>query len=343
MAEPPEQPPPVNLWGEVTGFGEAGGFGEARALPAPEPQSPPKRAGMAELLDAGFRAVRRTPVPLLLGAACVVSVLTVVSVVALIALADPLLNATGIGRVPAGDPRGDPARALGVVGVVEIATRSLLLAGTLLLSGVLAPAARDPAAATTGRRLWLAVRPRLGALLSTVALIALIAVAVVALAALPGLVLFATGTAGSVQALLGAGLAGLGAITGLALALAWPGVRLSLAPQAVVLDGLGVRDALSRSIRLTRGRYWHVLGVLLLAGVLTWVAQGLLTAPFALVGTLIASTGAPGSLSSLGLSVPQLLVNGLGVIVSASLAFPFLAAVITALFDDLRVDEPIQG
>jgi ABC-type multidrug transport system fused ATPase/permease subunit len=66
----------------------------------------------------------------------------------------------------------------------------------------------------------------------------------------------------------------LGTVAGF-IALIVPGIlltlRWSVVAQAAALEGGGWTDALRRSKELTRGHYWHIIGVLLLAAVVTGI------------------------------------------------------------------------
>lgn len=325
---------PGNAWGEI-------GPEHAWSQPASPPPPEPAHVGLADLLDGAFRLVRQRLLTLLVPTLLAVTVLTVLDVLLLVPVGAWLADASGLGGLDADTlaarpGRGSAEEAAFLAGVAEVATRVVLLAGTLLVSGLLAPALLPgPDADQLGPRgLLRRVRPRLGALVVTTLAVAGVVLLLVVLGALPGLVLMGFG--GELPRLVGAVLAGLGGFAGFVVALLWWGVRLSLAPQAVVLEGLGARTALGRSVALVRGRYWRVLGVLAVATVLTWVVQGIVSAPFVTVGALVASSQGDASLAALGLTPWQLAVSGLGAIVSATAAFPLLSAVLTLLFDDLR-------
>ena len=125
-------------------------------------------------------------------------------------------------------------------------------------------------------------------------------------------------------------------VTVLGLALAFcalliPGIWLyaawSVAVPALLIEGRSAFSALRRSVRLVRGRWWSVAGVRLIASVMLFVLagaiEGLLVGVFLTAGT--------------GSVVMTVTVVSLAAAVSAVLTRPFLAAVTTILYYDLRV------
>ncbi|MFP5347134.1 MAG: hypothetical protein ACLGIA_08910 [Actinomycetes bacterium] len=328
--------PAHELWGEGAASGRAPGVGAAGLA-------------IADLLDGAIRAIRENLWPLLVATAVVVTVLTVLDLLVLLPVAGWLLGRPGLAGV-ALDDRVLDARSAGeaavLVGVGETGSRVAVLAGTLLVSGVLAPGLTErvpgsPPVPVTARGLLSGALRRIGPLVGSTALVAAGVVLGAALGALPGLLLAMSG--GDVAVLLGGLLALAGGFAGFVLALLLWGVRTCLAPQAVALQGSGGRAALGRSMRLVRGRYWRVVGVLALGTVLTWVVQGLVSAPFATLNAVVASAPDVQLSTLLGLSPLQLAITGVGVVVSTTLAFPVLAAVLTALFDALVREAPLEG
>jgi hypothetical protein len=62
-------------------------------------------------------------------------------------------------------------------------------------------------------------------------------------------------------------------------------IRYTVAPMAVVVEDQGVTGALSRAWNLCKGRTGHMFLVLLVAGILTAIITGILSAPAAFLGT----------------------------------------------------------
>lgn len=91
--------------------------------------------------------------------------------------------------------------------------------------------------------------------------------------------------------------------------------RFSVSVVALVVEGKRGRDALSRSWNLVRGHSWPVFGTLIVAGFLTGIVSGMLSAPF------------PHSWFARGL------MAGIG----SAITTPFTSLVISLIYFDLRV------
>jgi hypothetical protein len=60
----------------------------------------------------------------------------------------------------------------------------------------------------------------------------------------------------------------------------WIGIRLATSTQALVVEGRRPTEAMGRSWALVGGHWWHALGTLVVAGLLTFVVNALITTPF---------------------------------------------------------------
>jgi hypothetical protein len=98
-------------------------------------------------------------------------------------------------------------------------------------------------------------------------------------------------------------------------------VRLAFTTQSVVVEGHRGPGALKRSWELTRGSFWRVFGVLLVAGLLTSLASTLIALPF---------TGVARAADREAIAL-------VGTIVGECLTLPLLAIIATLLYFDLRV------
>jgi hypothetical protein len=100
-----------------------------------------------------------------------------------------------------------------------------------------------------------------------------------------------------------------------------------------VLEGGGVVGALQRSRTLVRGRFWPVLGILLLTSIIVAVVAGIVGIPFSVVangvGRAIGETNPYAPL--------PLLVTSIGTVVGATLTTPFQAGVTGLLYIDQRM------
>jgi hypothetical protein len=107
----------------------------------------------------------------------------------------------------------------------------------------------------------------------------------------------------------------------------WLFVAWSLAVPALLFERVGASKALGRSFRLVRGRWWPILGGLLVAYLLTIIA-GIFVS---LVPATIVSVVAPDN------DVANVLASIVGGTVSQLISTPYLAAVIALLYFDQRV------
>ena len=73
----------------------------------------------------------------------------------------------------------------------------------------------------------------------------------------------------------------------------WLVTKLLLVPSILVLEHARLREAIVRSWRLTRGRFWVALGVTVLINVMMWVAEQVVSVPFALFSSLLFPVIAP--------------------------------------------------
>lgn len=103
--------------------------------------------------------------------------------------------------------------------------------------------------------------------------------------------------------------------------------RWTVSPAALVTEQLGPITALGRSFRLVRGRFWAVLGAIILAYLLYLIASQIIST----VTTVMTMAGAAddAQISFIPTVVGSTLVS--------VLAAPFLAAMVTIIYFDLRV------
>lgn len=141
------------------------------------------------------------------------------------------------------------------------------------------------------------------------------------------------------------GLPALGAVgvlgtVALLLAALWLGVRLSLAPPALVLEDLGVVASLRRSWALTTGLFWRTLGILLASNLLIGVVQYVLATALQLAGMVLGLALASmfsGATSEVAAGVVMVVVSVVGSLISGIITQPFLAAVLALLYTDARI------
>lgn len=214
--------------------------------------------------------------------------------------------------------------------VVALLPRLGSLLATLALSGLIIYVVSE---AVLGDRAgigqtWRAVRGRIPALIGVSLLSLLIyGIAFVGLALVMTLLVVALAQLGALMAIIGV----LAAIP----AALWLVARLALASSAVVLEKCGPLAALGRSWALTRGsQAWRIAGILLLSWILVTI--------FSLVIATPLQFGALFGLEQLGMdtdvaAVPSILVSeGISLLVE-SVATPFTAGVTALLYLDQRM------
>lgn len=182
---------------------------------------------------------------------------------------------------------------------------------------------------------WRAVRGRLPALVGNVLLITLLGLVAIGIAV--GLVVLAVlaleGAGGGTSVLIGV-LVLLLAL-GLTVGGIWAGCRVSLAPAPVVLEKAGPWRGITRSWSLTTGwQAWRVVGITLLAGLLTGIFSTMVQTPISFITMIgLESTGATFTpVSPVVLTVDHLLQLLVG-----ALTVPFTAGVTALLYLDQRI------
>lgn len=297
--------------------------------PPPVPPPPPtgsnarlRPLNTGDVLDGMFRlTVRHWRVYLPAVAAVVVPTQLVLAVVE-----RDLVSDVGLLEVLS-DPEAAQQAATGGPGIVDIGSPLLLgLFVSLLVSPLVTGLAAwigtraqlsEPVDAGAALRAGLRRYPALVGvnLLTWLALAAAVALVAVPLVGLS----IATGVGG-----FGVVLLGIPALLVLAAALAVVSALVLVAPVLVVVEGKGPIAALARSVRLVRSRFWGVLGI----GLLAWVVSGLvgmvLTWPFSLPAILLGGS-------------PALFFTTAGALVAGIVAAPLMPNARALLYVDLRI------
>jgi membrane-anchored glycerophosphoryl diester phosphodiesterase (GDPDase) len=110
--------------------------------------------------------------------------------------------------------------------------------------------------------------------------------------------------------------------------------KISLAAPAIVLEGHGVFAGLRRSFTLTKGAFWRILGITLLAGLLAGITGYLLEMPFLLIDFAIMALSGPDTESG---QMGVTLLSHLSALLAGSITTPFMAAVTGLLYIDRRM------
>ncbi len=279
---------------------------------------PLKPLGVGDVFDAATKHTRRNP-----GTVLGLSALTnAAALVPAVLVGILVLSGTWFQRIGAS-----------AVLSPQTAGTLLLMAGTayasFALTGLLALAVGE---AVLGRRVeFTEARRAVGR-----RLLAIVAAALVPCAALTvpwvvlvfGLALASRGSDATVALVLLV----LGAVV--AVTVTWLVPKVILAPPALMLEGLGVRAAVRRAWLLSRGRYWSLLLVTLLAGALGALLFFVLQLPLAILGSLLVDL--------LNLPYPMRpgasqIVTALSTLGSAVIVTPFLATTVILQYVDARM------
>jgi hypothetical protein len=114
-----------------------------------------------------------------------------------------------------------------------------------------------------------------------------------------------------------------------ALALAvWVGTRTGLVPPALALEGQGFWSTVRRSWLLTRGSFWRLFGIYLLAYVAMYVVVQIIATPFSFASTFLLAAGQSFVANAL---------LALGIAVSTVVMTLFLGSVVALLYIDVRM------
>lgn len=111
----------------------------------------------------------------------------------------------------------------------------------------------------------------------------------------------------------------------------WLMIRWSFAVETIVLEGKGVRGALSRSSALVKGSWWRVLGVFIVAIVLQFLVASI---PGGVIGLVVAGVA---TLVSPGAIYVATIINTLIGAVFGILSAPLVPTISVLLYYDLRI------
>ncbi len=108
----------------------------------------------------------------------------------------------------------------------------------------------------------------------------------------------------------------------------WISIRLLLAPCAIAIEKAGPIQAIRRSWRLSKGQFWRILGIYLLASILISMAASTVSSVFSFVILLIGMAN---------MEVGLIAATVVSTVISAVLSVPLTAAVVTLLYVDARI------
>ena len=296
------------------------------APPAPPPALKPgviplRPLTLTDILNGAVAYIRTNPKATL----GLTTVVVVIAQIIALALQVGPLAATGELGVLHGE-QVSTAAALGS-SASGIASAITTLLSSILLSGMLTVIVGRAVFGTgiTIGEAWHRVRGRLLALLGYTLLWLLGVVLLVGVVVfVVVLVLYVSSAAAIILAIpLGFGLIAL-------LVYLW--TVLSFAPPLIVLERLGVFQAIPRSIKLVRGDFWRVLGIRLLVSLVAGIVAGAVSIPFSLAGQILLL----GSESTTTTLIALTLV-AIGGAVGQIITAPFSAGAVVLLYTDRRI------
>ncbi|MCV7202861.1 hypothetical protein B7435_26950 [Mycolicibacterium peregrinum] len=205
------------------------------------------------------------------------------------------------------------------VGIVVTTLASLLLSGMLT---VVIGRSVFGGSITIGEA-WRRLRGRLPALIGLTVLQALALMVVVAIVAV---VIVGAGA-------LGGGLAafaiGMPLVLATLLGVLYVSTILLFAPAVIVLEHLGIVDAVKRSFTLVNKDFWRVFGIWVLATIVAAVMAWGVGAPFNVAGQIM-------TMVADGPTVPALILTAVGGAIGQIVTAPFSAGVVVLLYADRR-------
>lgn len=296
--------------------------------------------GFGTLLWAPFQVLRRNPAPTF-GSGLVVQL---ASAGVSLAIVLPFLFFFISRLEGATEADADPilAGAVGGFLLLLLVPLAVTLVAAAFLQGVMVV---EVATGTLGEKLrfgqlWRRAARRIWPLIGWTAMVAGLVVVVAAVffvAIVLGITFTATllGPAGVIGVVLVAILIGLG----IAAVGVWIGVKVSLVPSAIVLEGLGVGRAISRSWRLTNGYFWRTFGVEALVQAILSFASQVVTQPISFIGGmligLIDPTGS--GEGTAGLMVAIVVVSTVVSVLVGAITAVVQAALVAVIYIDLRM------
>jgi hypothetical protein len=288
---------------------------------------PLRPLGFGDILEGAFATIRRNP-----RTAFGLALLTSLVVVGVLAVLGALgyLVATQL----ASGGASDALLGIGAVGGLTLVTGFSAIVAVVLNGMMAYPVGEGVLGrkATLGET-WRRTRrmlPRLAALSLT-----LLVPALVVFGVLVGLLVWAASSGSAAGSVVG-----VVALLGALVAAVFLSVRLTLATPALVLEDIGIVPALRRSWVLTAGRFWRIVGMLIVATLLVSVVQQVLAFGFQLLGFLLGLAVTTTVDSAGAESAMFVLVIGtsvVGSLLASVLTQPFIAAITALLYTDARI------
>lgn len=310
--------------------GQYGPAAPAGFVLAPKPGIIPLRPlGLGEILEGAFQALRVNPRAMFLPSLLVNTVIG-----ALAALAAFLLSQVSMSS--SSDDLGVDSEVVISQYGGTLVTVLLGILATAILTGLLIVAVSRAVLGrlATPSETWERTKGRVWALIGETVLVQLVTTvmtAVMALLAVGIVVGIRTSTDfDSAASIIVAVLAVLVVVVVAFVLATFVGVKMSLAPAALVLENLSVIESMKRSWSLTRGFFWRILGIMLLAQIIVGIIAGMVGNILGIVQAvaLASAPGAWGVVVAVGAFIISLL---------QAVTVPFTAAVTALLYIDTRM------
>ncbi|MFV0460074.1 MAG: hypothetical protein ACK5MT_15015 [Actinomycetales bacterium] len=316
--------------GKVDAAGQGSGYQYALHLGAKPGVIPLRPLTLGDILDGTFQVMRRLPGPIFGSAAIVATVMAMATTFATWVMATQLAGMLDSSTAPAAE---EMVGTFALASAVWIVSTAIAFLAQAVLSGVLVvPTGK----ATTGHgitfaEVWREALPRAGALIGWALLLTVAEVAVFVLTAAPVIALTVAlnepGWLFLLFLLIPAWLAGL----------VWVLGRLSFVPAVMMLEKVGIGRGFSRSRSLSTGSFWRIVGILVLGMIITWMVALVLSVPGSIISGIVAAIQEPDPASALGGTPLQLMVNALTLILTRTIALPFMSILTTMVYVDTRI------
>jgi len=290
---------------------------------------PLRPLGLGDIYDAAFRIIRFNP-KATVGSAVLVASVTMLIPVVITAVFTFTLGAA-FDQTSMVDPDASNSDAVGMtVSMASLFGSTLLLQiGLIFVTGMVAHVAN---AAAIGKRLtlgeaWAATRGKRWKLLGLTFLINLAFVLAFGIyVGLWVLVVFVSNSPWPIVAW------GVVTVPAFIAGMVWFWVRASyLSAPTLMLEPVGVFDAIMRGYRLTHGHFWRIFGIAALTMIVTTIAGSMLSTPVSVVGQ-IAALAVP-EYALLGLALTQAVSS----VISSAFVAPFTSAVASLQYIDQRM------
>lgn len=307
-------------------------YGQPLYVAPPKPGVIPLRPlQFGEILDGSFQTIRRNAAAMF-GSALIVQAIGAI-----------LIGAVTVGMVQMTssletvNSEEEFLQAMGPVFAFMAGAMGIsVLIGFLgsVLQGVLVvPVARSVLNRRTGfKQMWTLAGRRIWPLLGVAALLTVGGLLAVAAVAGIAVLLF---TALGPMALFIVFPVGLGSVV----LIVWIGLKLMLAPAAIVVERTGVYDGLLRSWQLTKNNWWRIFGITLVVAIMVGIITQIVQIPASLAATAIGGVVSPhpdqDTVAS-AVVVSTVISSAIGALVG-SVTFAFQASVLALLYMDLRM------